>query len=349
MTLSLRRRRALGALSAAAMAGLVPALRSQAAAPAARITLAVGGRSVHPFRHLPISVAMQLHFFQAEGLEVLLQDHPTDAQALQALHRGAADVAAVGFENTLRATGEPGALRSLVLQTRSPQMALAVSVRAMPRYRQLTDLHRRKIGIPDFGSLCHSMASTVLAQAGVEPTEVQFVAVGDGARAVAALRAGQVHALCHCDPVVALLEHQQVARVVADARSLAAGQALFGGAVPGACVLAPALFLQQHAAQAQALVHGVVHALKWLQTAAPADIVKAVPPDGLLAERSLYLASLARAREAISPDGLVPDAGPEAVLRALAVLDPVVAARRPDLSRTYTQEFARKAKQKFSA
>ena len=119
--------------------------------------------------------------------------------------------------------------------------------------------------------------------------------------------------------------------------------------MPGACVLAPALFLQQHAAQAQALVHGVVHALKWLQTAAPADIVKAVPPDGLLAERSLYLASLARAREAISPDGLVPDVGPEAVLRALAVLDPVVAARRPDLSRTYTQEFARKAKQKFSA
>ena len=45
----------------------------------------------------------------------------------------------------------------------------------------------------------------------------------------------------------------------------------------------------------------------------------------------------------------MPEGGPETSLRALSALDPALAARRPDLTRTFTQEFARKAKQKFSA
>ena len=92
-----------------------------------------------------------------------------------------------------------------------------------------------------------------------------------------------------------------------------------------------------------------MHALKWLQTAEPADVVKHVPTSGLLAERSLFLAALARARDAMSPDGLMPEDAPRTALRALSVLNPAMAVRQSDLARSYTQEFARKAKQKYSA
>ena len=108
-------------------------------------------------------------------------------------------------------------------------------------------------------------------------------------------------------------------------------------------------YAHAHAQQAQALVHGLVHALKWLQTAEPADVVKHVPTSGLLAERSLFLAALARARDAMSPDGLMPEDAPRTALRALSVLNPAMAVRQSDLARSYTQEFARKAKQKYSA
>lgn len=343
------RRRVLGALSAITMAGLAPGRVARASASATRVRVAVGGRAAYAFRHLPLSVATRLEFFRAEGADITWLDYADDAQALRAVQEGVADVGAMGFEQTLLAHDGRAAVRSLVLQARAPQLVLAVSVKALPQYRSPADLRRRTIGVCSLGSMAHAMACMALAQAGVPTDDVRFVPVGDGTQAMAALRSGQVQALCHADPVMSRLERRGEVRVVSDARSLAGAHALFGGTMPGSCLVAPVSFLQKRPVEAQALAYGVVHALKWLQTAAPADIVKTVPPDESMGERSLYLAALARVREAISPDGLMPEGGPETSLRALSALDPALAARRPDLTRTFTQEFARKAKQKFSA
>lgn len=343
----IERRRALGALGTLALAGPGPWVRAGAPAPQA-ITVAVGGGAVHPLRHLPLDIAQQLDYFRQEGLDATLQDHASDALALHALARGQADVAAVGYEHAVQAAAAPGAgLRALVLQTRAPQLALAVSLRALPRYRDPGDLRRSRIGISAWGALDHAMACMVLAQAGLAPEEVQFIAVGDGPRAQAALRAGRVHALCQPDAVLARLERQGEVRIVADARGLDASQAVFGGPMPGTCLVASTAFVQARAGRAQALVNAVVHALKWLRTAEPADVVRLVPPAGLLAERSLYFAALARVREVISPDGMMPEAGPATALRALAVLQPTLAVRKGELARTYTQDFVRQARQKY--
>ena len=340
------RRRALGALCALSLVGMGPVLRAQAAG-LGRITGAVGARSAQPLRQLPLSVAEQLDFFRLEGLEVTTLDYASDLLALQALKQGVADVAAVGFEHALPTAAVPQGLRSLVLQTRVPQMALAVSSKAAPTHRSVADLRHARVGIADFGSLGHAMAVLALNQAGVEGTEVAFVAVGEGERAQEALRTGQVQALCHSDAVLALLEHQGEVRIVADARGLLGSQAVFGGTLPGTCLLAPAGFVQGRGAQAQALVHGLVHALKWLQTAAPADLVKAVPASYLLGDRAVYLAAFNRVRETFSPHGLMPEDGPATALRALAQAYPDVAGPRVNLSRTFTDDLARKARQKF--
>lgn len=328
------------------LAALLPARPARAAM---RVTLAVGGRAAYAFRHLPLTVAAQLDFFRAEGVEITWLEFASDTLALQAVQDGLADVGAMGYEATLRPQEGRPAVRSLVLQGRAPQLALAVSARALPHFRSMEDLRRRRIGVFEFGSLSHAMASMALAQAGLRPDEVDFVAVGEGVGALSALRSGKVHALSHADPVMARLEQKGEVRVVNDARSMAGAQALFGGQMPGGCLVATPQFLQRHANEAQALANGVVHALKWLQTAAPADIVRTVPPEQLMGDRGLYLSALARVREAISPDGMMPDGGPETALRVLSAIDPAIAPRRPDLARTYTQEFARKAKQKFSA
>lgn len=309
----------------------------------------MGGRASSAFRHLPLSVADRLDFFRAEGVGISWLEFADDAQALQAVQRGLADVGVMGFEQILLAPGGRAAVRSLVLQARAPQLALAVSVRALPKYRSLADLRRCEVGVGSTGMLAQAMVCTALMQAGVSVSDVHLVEVGDGARALAALRSGRVQALCHADPVMSRLERRGEVRVVNDARTLAGTQALFGGAMPGSCLVAPVSFLNQRADEAQALVHAVVHALKWLQTAAPADIVKIVPPDDFIGDRSLYLAALARMREAMSPDGLMPEGGPETSLRALGLLAPALAAQRPHLARSFTQEFALKAKQKFSA
>ena len=122
---------------------------------------------------------------------------------------------------------------------------------------------------------------------------------------------------------------------------------MFGSSVPSGCLVAPAAFLQHRAPQAQALANAVVHALKWLQTAGPADLVKVLPADSWGQARSVYLAAFARARETLSPDGIMPANGAATALRALALTEPELA--RTNVARTFTAEFSTKAKLKFSA
>ena len=198
-------------------------------------------------------------------------------------------------------------------------------------------------------SASHRIARMLLSRAGLGPQDVTFQVHAGPAATVAAFRSGQVDALCYHDPLITQLEQGGELRVVNDTRTMRGNAEVFGGPLPAGSLCASSEFVSENPRQCQAMASALVHALKWLQTAAPADIVKTVPPDESMGERSLYLAALARVREAISPDGLMPEGGPETSLRALSALDPALAARRPDLTRTFTQEFARKAKQKFSA
>jgi len=108
-------------------------------------------------------------------------------------------------------------------------------------------------------------------------------------------------------------------------------------------------FIQKNPNTVQALANAMVHSLKWLQTAGPSDIIKTVPEAYLRGDRGLYLAAFNNVREAISPDGLFPVEGPRTAALALVRFDPTIRLDKMELSKTYTNEFARKAKERFKA
>jgi NitT/TauT family transport system substrate-binding protein len=119
--------------------------------------------------------------------------------------------------------------------------------------------------------------------------------------------------------------------------------------MPAGCFYASAQFIQKNPNTCQALANAIVHSLKWLQTAGPSDIIKTVPEGYLLGDRALYLASFNKVREAIALDGIMSDEGPRTALKALTSFDPTIKAERIELARTYTNEFARRAKDRFKA
>jgi NitT/TauT family transport system substrate-binding protein len=334
-----------GALAAAGLAA--PVLHAQPRPEKTKIGIAVGGKAA--FYYLPLTIAEQLGYFKAEGLEVEISDFAGGSRALQAVVGGSADVVSGAYEHTINLQSKNQMFQAFVLQGRAPQISVGVSTKAMPGYKTVADLRGKKIGVSAPGSSTNMVANLVLSRAGVKASEVSFIGVGTAAGALAALRSGQIDAMSNTDPVMTMLEQKGEVRIISDTRTLKGTQEVFGGPMPAGCLYAPSEFVQKNPGTVQALTNAMVHALKWLQTAGPSDIIKTVPESYLLGDRGLYLASFNKVREAISLDGLIPEQGPRTALAALASFEPTIKADRIDLGKTFSNDFARRAKERFKA
>jgi NitT/TauT family transport system substrate-binding protein len=324
---------------------LVPALVSAQVLEKKKVTIAVGGKNL--LYYLPLTVAEQRGYFKDEGLEVEIVDFAGGARALQAVVGGSADVVSGAFEHNInmQAKGQP--MRAFVLQGRAPQIVLAVSTKTMPNYKSVADLKGKKIGVTAPGSSTNIMANYILAKNGLKPADVSFVGVGASQGAVAALRAGQIDAISNLDPVMTILARGNDIKIISDTRDVAEADQVFGGPMPAATLYAPVAFIDKNPNTVQALTNAIVRADKWIQQAGPSDIVKTVPESYLLGDRAIYIDAFLKAKPALSPDGMIPEAGPATALRALQSVDPAMANAKIDLKAVYTNEFVKKANAKY--
>jgi len=321
--------------------------RGQSRPGRARVVVAVANRSA--FCYLPFTIAERLGFFAIEGLDLQVREWPTADQAAQAVLSSEAQVLCGQFSSTLYLQARGQWLQSVVLQGRAPHLAFGVSHRSLGRYRGAQDLRGKTIGVMALGSASHQVARMILLRAGVSDSEVQFRPLTEPRAAVNAWRSGQIDAICHSDLAITELEQGGDLRVVSDLRTLRGSTELFGGPWASGCLSVPPAAVSANAPQVQALASGLVHALKWLQTAGPSDLIKAVPELYFQGDRALYLAAFSRAREAWSPDGLMAAEAPATIARSLGELSESSGLGRLSLPQTFTNEFARRAKAKFKA
>ena len=336
-----RRHLIAGGLAAAALPGLTFAQ----AVEKPKLTLAVGGKNL--LYYLPLTIAEQLGYFKAEGLDVTIVDFAGGSRALQALIGGSADVVSGAFEHTINMQVKGQALRAFVLQGAAPQIVLGINPKTMANYRTVADLKGKKIGVSAPGSSTNVMVNFVLAKAGLKPTDVSIIGVGTGSGAVAAMRTAQIDAMSNLDPVITLLQRSGDLKIVSDTRVVAESEKVFGGPMPAACMYAPQTFIDKYPNTVQALTNAIVRADKWIQTASGSDIIKTVPESYLLGDRAVYIDAFVAAQKALSPDGMIPDRAPATSLRALASADAEVAQYKVDLNAVYTNAFVKKANAKY--
>jgi NitT/TauT family transport system substrate-binding protein len=306
-----------------------------------KVTIAVGGKA--SIYYLPLTIAEAKGYFKDEGLTVEIVDFAGGSQSLRAVVGGSADVVSGAFEHTINLQASKQYFRAFVLQGRAPAIAVGVATAKAGAYRSPADLKGMKIGVSAPGSSTNMVANYVLAKGGLKPADVSFVGVGTASGALAALRSGQIDAISNVDPVMTMLEQKGDVKIIADTRTLKGTQQLFGGPMPAASLYAPEEFIARNPKTVQALTNAMVRALKWLQTAGPSDIINTVPDAYLLGDRALYLASFNAVRDAISPDGLISDASVKVSLAALASFNEKIRPEQIDLTRTYTNDFVRKA------
>jgi len=333
-----------GAASAAVLA--LPSLSRAQALEKPKTTIAVGGKNL--LYYLPLTIAEQRGYFKDEGLDVSIVDFAGGSRALQAVVGGSADVVSGAFEHTVNMQFKGQPMRAFVLQGRAPMIVLGVNTKTMAGYKSVADLKGKKIGVTAPGSSTNVMVNFILAKAGLKPSDVSIVGVGAGNGAVAAMRSGQIDAISNLDPVITLLARSGDLQIVSDTRKVAESEKVFGGPMPAGCLYAPQPFVDKNPNTVQALTNAMVRANRWIQAAGPGDVIKTVPESYLLGDRAVYIDAFLAAKGALSPDGIIPDAGPMTAFKALASVDPKLAAAKLDLKATYTNDFAKKANAKLA-
>ena len=311
----------------------------------ANVRLAVGGKPA--LYYLPLTIADQLGYFKDEGLQVEISDFQGGAKALQAVVGGSADVVSGAYEHTIYMQAKGQMLQAFVLQGRAPQISLGIVKAKIASYKSPKDLKGWRVGVSAPGSSTQMVLNYVLAQGGLEPSDVSIIGTGAGAGVVAAVKSGQVDAMSNADPAMTKLERDGDIVIIANTRTLAGTEAVFGGPMPAGSLYAPVDFIKKNPNTVQALANAIVRALKWLQKATPEQVASAVPQEYLLGDRAVYMQSFQNIREALSPDGYLPDAGAKNTLRVLAGFTPEIKPTQIKIEQTYTNEFARKANAKY--
>ncbi|MGD9846672.1 MAG: ABC transporter substrate-binding protein [Variibacter sp.] len=331
-----------------ALTASVPGFSNVAAAQTGKlekpnVTLLIGGVSGQMY-FLPVVLAERLGYFKEAGLQLNKIDTGSGAKALQALIGGSADVAAGSFEHPIRMNARGRPIRAFVKFGRFHGNVLGIVTHRMKDYKTPADMKGWKIGISAPGSSSHLFAGLLLQKYGLKNEDVSFVAVTQGPGAVAAVRTGkELDAVALTDPVITELASTNDITVVADSRNLEGTKEVYGGETISGVLYTTADFLKQNPNTAQAMTNAVVRALKWMKTASVDDIAAKVP-DFQAGKPDLYKAMVEKNITSFHHDGTFAPEAVQVTLDFLRKTDAEMKDAKVDLSKTYDNTFAEKAK-----
>jgi sulfonate transport system substrate-binding protein len=307
------------------------------------LKIGVGGQG--QLIYMPLTLADQLGYFKDEGLTVDIQDLKGGADALQAMIGGSTDLTTGFYEHTIRTQTQGKAIQMITTFDLTPGLVMFAS-KAHPDVKSIKDLENMKIGITSAGSSTEEMVRYLYKKNGMDPAAAQTVAVGTGGPAVTALKNGVVDALVTVEPAASIIEKGGDGKVVYDTRTEEGTKNVFGGDWPAGGFYAPAEFIQQNPKTAQALARVGVKTLQYIKSHPPEDVTAKLPqqvfyPDG---DAATFAAVLKANLGMYSPDGKMPDGGPQNVLETLKAADTQTDWSKVDLSKTFTNDLVSQVK-----
>ena len=305
------------------------------------VTLAVGGKS--GLYYLPLTITERLGYFKQQGLDVTIDDFAGGAKSLQALLGGSVDVVTGAYEHTIRMQARGQDIKAVLELGRFPGFVLGVRKEKAGSVKSFKDLKGFKIGVSAPGSATHFFVNALIGKDGLKPEDVSIISVGSGATAVAAIKRGEIDAISNVDPAVSKLEQDGDIVVLADTRTEEGNMQLFGGTNPAAVLYLKADFAEKYPNTTQRLVNALYGGLQWLKTASMEDVVKTMPEEYYLGDRTLYERAVKASIEMYSRTGVITEKGMQNAYQLLAQFDPELKGAKVDLAKTFDDRFVRKA------
>lgn len=305
------------------------------------LKIMVGGLSKQIY--LPNMLTQRLGYFAQQGLDVTLIDEASGQSSEDATLAGQVDAGSGSYNHTIELQAAGKQMECVVQLDIAPGEAEIVSAKEADQIKTVADLKGKNLGVTELGSGTQTLTTALLHQQGITPDQVHFLPVGAGDTFIAAMQQGRIDAGMTTEPTISRLLSSGLGKVLTDLRTLESTSAALGGPYPFICVFMSNAYVNSHKDVVQKLVNAYVQTLKWIHTHTADEIAAQMPADYYAGNKDLYVTALKNQLSIFSPDGKMPDGGPQSVLSIEQQTNQSVQAKQIDLSITYTNDFANNA------
>ena len=293
---------------------------------------------------MPMTLASTLGFFEAEGVDAVIENLPNTVKVMQALLGGSIDVVGLPFVQNIQMAADGQSVRSFFLMTRQASMVLLVAPSANQRIQRIQDLKGAVIGVPALGSQSHLWTNSILAAHGIGPSEFTAVGIGAAASSIAAIESGRVDAaqVAGGDHIRLLRRHPNL-RILLDGSK---GQSASSTAeiFASGALSAKQEWLDRNPDTARRLARAMLRTHQWIATHSVEQIHEKLPPGFHSEDAALDREIIQWGLDTYTIDGRMPLGAPESMKRFLDSAIEKVRTTKIDLNATWTNDFLPAAK-----
>lgn len=325
----------------AAVVAVAAAIGAPSGAHAAdKFTIMVGG--IEKQIYLPAALAESLAYFKDEGLDVQILNEGAGVNAEKELLAGAVQGVVGFYDHCVDLQPKGKFVESVVQFSQAPGEVEMVSTRH-PEIKSMADIKGRTLGVTGLGSSTNFLTQYLATRAGVPVGQYTVLGVGAGTTFIAAMQQDRIQLGMTTEPTISRLLATGQARVLVDMRDVAKTKEALGGTYPAASFYMETSYVDSHKELVQKLANAFVKTLKYIHTHTAAEITDKMPKSFYAADKAAYVKALADGKAMFTPDGVMPEGGPETVLAVLQAKESMK-GKKVDLSKTYTTEFVKNAK-----
>ncbi len=309
----------------------------------AKVSIMVGGLNKQIY--LPFMLAQRLGYYSAEGLNIKLSDEPAGVDATTAMLAGQVNGVGGFYDHTIALQGIGKSAESVVSMLQVPGEVELCRSDLKGKIKSAADWKGRNLGITDVGSSTDFLTEFLAQKNGVNPSSTHRIGVQAGPTFIGAMQHKSIDCGMTTEPTVSKLLDTGAAYIIYDTRTAAGARAAFGGEYPATSLYMDTSYIQSHPATVQKLVNAYVKTLKWIQAHTADQITAQMPADYYAGVgKAAYAKALASEKGIYNPTGVMPAGGPQTCLSVLSSFNPTVKGKKIDLTKTYTDEFVKKAK-----
>ena len=305
------------------------------------VRIMVGG--IDKVIYLPAKLTEQLGYFKDAGVDVQFLSEPSGASAENVLIAGQVEGVVGFYDHTVALQTEGKCLTSVVQMSKAPGEAEVVATKST--ITAASGFAGKRLGVTSPGSSTDFLTQALAVKAGIPAGGYTTVKAGAGATFIASLANEQIDGGMTTDPTIAQLEKSGQGKVLLDMRTPEGSLAALGGPYPSSSLYMDCAYVTKNGPTVQKLADALVKTLHWMDTHSAQEIADKMPADFAGDDKALYAKAIGDSKPMFTNDGVMPDQGPETVLKVLGSFNPNVKGKESqiDLSKTFTTAFVTKA------